>query len=273
MKSVKELKQSVALQMRKCWGESCAFFFISAGSIALAAFAWYLTADFLLTMGIIDSYTSSFMIIITFILALLLWIITVPYKYGLRWYRLQQVRGHSVHGKSVFSCYFSAKRMFQVYRLSLLLFLKRIVLLIPLAVIIGTEIYLISRIGSNGSSLGYNLVVVVLLMVAVILYIGYNIVNIKYAAAPYIFALGFDRPATEIINESVHFAKSKRGYMIEVLRNCALMLIPCMLIFPIIFAIPKMMMIYTAAINEIIESGFAEDRAIVTKRREKSAAG
>ncbi|MBQ8786596.1 MAG: hypothetical protein IJZ61_03065 [Oscillospiraceae bacterium] len=267
MKNVTELKESVGSRMKKCWGESCAFFFISVGGIAVAAFAWYLTADFLLTMGIIDSYTNSFLIIITFIILLLLWVITVPYKYGLRWYRLHQVRGHSVHGKSVFSCYFSAKRMFQVYKLSILLFLKRSVLLVPLAAIIGTEIYLITSFGSNNSSLGYNLVVVVLLMLSVVLYIAYNVINIKYAIAPYIFALGFDRPATEIIAESVRFTKEKRGYMVEVLRNCAFMLIPCVFIFPIIFVIPKMMMIYTAAINEIIENGFAEDKLAVTERR------
>ncbi|MBP1548691.1 MAG: hypothetical protein J6A05_01700 [Oscillospiraceae bacterium] len=55
--------------------------------------------------------------------------------------------------------------------------------------------------------------------------------------------------------------------MVEVLRNCAVMLLPCILIFPMIFVIPKLMMIYTAAINEMIENGFAEDKLVVTERR------
>ena len=144
--------------------------------------------------------------------------------------------------------------MFQVYRLSILLFLKKCLLLIPLAALIGMGIYLITRFDASGGSFGYNLAVVVLLMLSVVVYLAYTIINIKYAAAPYIFALGFDRPAGEIINESVRFMKGKHGYMVEILRSCALMLLPCILVFPLVFIVTKILMIYTAAINELIEN-------------------
>ncbi len=267
MKNVKELKQAVEPRMKRCWGESCALFFILTGGIIAAAFALYLTGDFLVCTGVIDNISDKLMLAISGVLFLIMWVIAVPYNYGSRWYRLQQVRGHSVHAKSVFSCYFSTKRMFQVYKLSILLFIKKCVLLIPLAALTGTGIYLITKLGETDHSLGYSMAVVVLLMLSVVVYLAYTIITTKYAAAPYIFALGFDRPASEIISDSVRFMKDKRGYMIEVLRSCALMLIPCVLVFPMIFVIPKMMMIYTAAINEVIESGFAEDKLAVTERR------
>lgn len=253
--------------MKRCWGENCALFFIPAGGLAAAVFAWYLTGNFFVSMGIIDNMNDKLTLVIAAAYFLLMWVITVPFHYGARWYRLQQVRGHSVHAKSVFSCYFSTKRMLQVYKLSLMLFVKKLPMMLPLIALMGAGLFLITLFDSYGNSIGYNLLVVFLLMLSVVMYIAYNIINIKYAAAPYIFALGFDRPAKEIINDSVRFMGNKHTYMIDVLRNCALMLIPCILIFPLVFVIPKMMMIYTAAINEVIENGFAEDKLAVAERR------
>ena len=253
--------------MKRCWGECCALFFISAGGIAAGVFAWYLTMNYLLTVQIINSMNDPISLVAALGVFVFMWLISVPYRYGVRWYRLQQVRGHSVHAKSVFSCYFSAKRMFQVYKLSLMLFLKKSILMVPFLLLLGTAVYLIIKFGTLGSGIGYNLLVVVLIMLSVVAYIAYNIINIKYTAAPYIFALGFDRPAKDIINDSIRFTKNWQGYMVEVVRSCAFMLLPCILIFPMIFVIPKMMMIYTAAINEMVENGFAEDKLVVTERR------
>ncbi len=271
MKNIKELKQSIAPRMRKCWGECCASFIISAGELCAAVFIWYLIMNILIFMGIIESASDSLMIAVTAVIALIMAVITVPYKYGLRWYRLQQVRGHSVHAKSIFSCYFSARRLLQVYKLSAMLIMKKSLLLIPLAILLSAGIYLAIRFNTIGGSIIYNLAVVFFLMLSVVVYLAYNIINIKYTAAPYLYALGHDRPTGEIINESVQFMKGKQGYMIEVLRSCAIMLIPCILVFPMIFVIPKMMMFYTAAINEIIEDGFEQDKLVSMERREKFA--
>ncbi len=267
MKNVKELKQGIAPRMKRCWGECCALFFISAGGLTAALFACYLIMNFLVTMGIAEGVNDLLALAVAAVVFLIMWVIAVPYQYGVRWYRLQQVRGHSVHAKSVFSCYFSTKRMLQVYKLSAMLFIKRCVLIIPIAALLGASIFLVIRINEGSGSVGDNLLVVVLLMLSVVIYLAYTIINVKYVAAPYIFALGHDRPASEIIKESVRFMKDKQGYMIEVLRSCAVMLIPCVLVFPAVFVLPRMMMLYTAAINEIIESGFAEDRLAVVDWR------
>jgi len=271
LKNVKELKESLAPRMRRCWGESCAIFVISAGGYTAAVFAWYLAMDFLISVNVIEKATDGFMLVVTAAIIVVMWIITLPYKYGVRWYRLQQVRGHSVHAKSIFSCYFSAKKMLQVYRLSIMLFLKKTVLLIPLVILIGTGIFLIIRFNTESDSIIYNLVVGALLTLSVVVYIVYTIINVQYAAAPYLFALGHDRPAGEIIKESVCFMRGNHAYMVAILRNCALMLIPCVMIFPMFFVLPKMMMLYTGAINEIIENGFEQDRLISMERREKVA--
>lgn len=273
MKNVKELKRSVDLQMRKCWGESCAMFTISAGGLAAALFAWYLTADFLFAMEMIDSFINKYMAAVTLVIVLLLWTIAVPYKYGSRWYRLQQVRGHSVHAKSIFSCYFSAKKLFSVYKLSALVILGKSLFFIPLVLLLGAAAYLITRADAAVNEALYSAIVVILLMLSAAAYIIYLMAGMKYSAVCYIFALGHDRPAKDIIEESKRFMKGKSKYMAELMRSLAVLLLPCILVFPMFFIVPRVKMIYTAAINEIIESGFAEDIATVTERREKSAAG
>lgn len=267
MKNFKELKEGVTPRMKRCWGECCALFFISAGGIAAGIFAWFLIINYMLTMGIISGMSDPIALLAAVGVFVFMWMISVPYRYGSRWYRLQQVRGHSVHAKSVFSCYFSTKRMLQVYRLSMRLFLKKSILMIPLVLLLGSTAYIIIRFDAIGGSIVYNLVVVALLMLSGAVYLAYAALNIKYMAAPYIFVLGFDRPAGEIIGDSVRFTKGNRGYMIEIMRNCAVMLPPCILVFPMFFILPKIMMIYTAAINEMIEHGFAEEKLAVTERR------
>ncbi len=265
MKNVKELKETIKSRMKRCWGECCALFFISAGTMTATLFLGYLVMKILVEMNIVEGLNSP-AVIAAAVIIFAVWVITVPYKYGLRWYRLQQVRGHSVHAKSVFSCYFSSKRMLQVYKLSTMLFLKKSVLLIPFLLLIGAVIVLVIKFDAN-NSIAYNLAVVILLMLSVAAYMAYTVITMKYAAAPYLFAIGHDRPARDIIKESVSFMRGKESYMITVLRSCGLMLIPCILVFPMAFAQPKVMMLYTAAINEIIENGFAEDRLVDMERR------
>ncbi|MBQ5319905.1 MAG: hypothetical protein J6K17_12490 [Oscillospiraceae bacterium] len=262
MKTVKKLKEDIASRMKRCWGECCALFFVSSGIVIAAVFAIYLTMDFLITFDVISSAGDPVMLAVAAAIAVVMWIITQPYNYGMRWYRLQQVRGHSVHAKSVFSCYFSFKRMMQVYRISAVLALKKLVLVVPLAAFLGTSIFLIMKADAVGGSVLYNVIVVILLMLSVVMCIAYSMITLKYAAAPYLFALGHDRPVDEIIKESVSFMKGKNGYMAEAMSNCAFMLVPCVIVFSMVFVIPRMMMLYTSAINEIIEEGFKNDRLV-----------
>lgn len=268
MKNIKELKENVDLRMKRCWGENCALFFIALGGLIVAFFAVYITVNFLVATGEIESITDLKALGVAAAIFLVVWVIAVPYHYGERWYRLQQIRGHSVHAKSIFSCYFSVKRLFQVYKLSTLLFLKRSVIRLPFAILICLTGYHIIKLDEVESSTGYNLAVVVLIMLAVVSFIAYTIINFKYAAVPYIFALGFDRPAKEIIKESARFTRNKLGYLIHALMNCAFMLIPCIAVFPTAFVVSRVMMIYTAVINEVIEDGFAADKLVVTERRD-----
>ena len=91
MKNFKELKQSVSPRMKRCWGECCALFFISAGGITAGIFAWFLTTNYLLAMDIISSMNDPMALLAAVCVFLIMWIISVPYRYGSRWYRLQQV--------------------------------------------------------------------------------------------------------------------------------------------------------------------------------------
>ncbi len=268
MKNLNEIRAHVRLRMRKCWGESIAMFMISAGGLAVALFGWYLTSDFIATIPDEQQPFSDPVIRIfsAFSILFLLWIIGTPYKYGSRWYRLQQVRGHSVHAKSIFSCYFSAKRMAQVYKISIAVTVRKMILGVPFLLLVGASLYLTTLIDRNAQGFLYNLAVVLLLLLTVLVVIVHTVLNMKYLAVPYLFALGHDRSASEIIAESVRYMKGKQAYMITLIRSLGLMLIPCILVFPMIFIVPYVKMIYTSAMNEIIENGFETDKTMDAKR-------
>ena len=272
MKNIKELRGIVAPRMRRCWGESCALFIISAGGFAAALFGWYLSTDFFRTTEIVEISLGSIdpedivSMLVALVLILLMWIIAAPYKYGSRWYRLQQVRGHAVHAKSVFSCYFSAKRSFQVYKLSAALAVRKLAVIVPFAFLVGAGGYTITMIDEKGQGLQYSIAIVLLLLLTAGAILASTLINLRYAAAPYLFAVGHDRPAGEIIRESERFMKGKHRYMAGLLRTMVLLLIPCLLIFPMFFLVPYVKMVYTAAINEIIEEGFEKDKIMDMER-------
>ena len=161
MKTVKELRQTVLQRMRYCWGENTAVFFISAGGIAAVALAWFITTDFLMASGVTDQsgpradLSNGIVIAATAAALLLLFGIAEPFRYGVKWYRLQQVRGNAVHARSIFSCYGSLKRAGQIFRLDAYLFVRRMYFALPLIALFAAGTYMASRIRISENSVAY----------------------------------------------------------------------------------------------------------------------
>ena len=61
--------------MKRCWGESCALFFISAGGITAALFAGYLVMNFFAATGVTESMNDPIVLAIAAAIFLLMWII------------------------------------------------------------------------------------------------------------------------------------------------------------------------------------------------------
>lgn len=266
MKTVKELRQTVLQRMRYCWGENAAIFFISAGGIAAVALAWFMTTDFLIASGISDQtgpradLSNGAVLAATAASLFLLFGIAKPFRYGVKWYRLQQVRGNAVHARSIFSCYGSWKRAGQIFRLDAYLFVRRLYFTAPLAALLGIGVYLVNRIEASENNMAYSAAAVLALLLLGSVICAFAAFNCKYSAAGYLFVLNPDASPKELVDKSVQLSGGRADYLIEAMLSSSVWLPFCVLVFPMIFALPYMKMIYTAAVNEVILSEENKDQ-------------
>lgn len=260
MKSVRELKQTVKQRLRCSWGENTAVFFLTAGGISAAVLIWIMIIDYMRMDGI-TAAPKSFIDIsdggtaaVTVIIAALFIFIAEPFRYGVKWYRLQQIRGNSVHARSIFSCYGSWKRAGQIFKLNLCLFARRLYFTLPLAAMLVFGLYLVHTIQTAGSGIAYGAAAAAVLLLTGSVICAAAAFNCRFAAAAYLFVLDPNASAKEIVEKSVRMANGKTDYLTEAVLSSARWLPFCVLIFPAIFVIPYMKMMYTAAVNEMIVS-------------------
>lgn len=256
MKTVKELKQDVIKRMGSCWGENAAIFFVSAGGIAAAFLAWLMFTDILRKSGAGNMPEHRLGIksgAVSAAAALaVLWIAAKPFLYGVKWYRLQQVRGRSVHARSIFTCYGSWRRMGQIFRFSAVFFVRRLYFILPVTAALGAGIYIVLGIDPAGGGIGRAAAAAAILLLAGGLICLAVLLNRKFAAAPYLFVLDPKAPPKEIIDRSVRLAKGRGPYLSDALFAAAAWLPVCILVFPAVFVLPYGQTLYTAAINEVI---------------------
>ena len=265
MKNVRELKRDVLQRMRYCWGENAAIFFITAGGAAAVALMWFMVMDLLITMGIADSsarridFSNGAVIAVTAVSLLILYGIAEPFRYGVKWYRLQQIRGNAVHAGSMFSCYSSWKRAGQIFRLNAYLFAKRFYFTVPLAIMLAAGILLANKIGTAGSSAAHSAAAVLVFLLTGSIICAAAAFNCRYAPVTYLFVLEPDTPPKELVEKGLKISKGKSDYLAEAILSSAVFLPLCILIFPVAFAVPYFQMIRTAAVNEIILSEQPEE--------------
>ena len=255
--------------MKYCWAECCAMFFIVAGGLSALVLAWVMIGEFLRTADMTEpteriiDLSNGFMLSATIALTVILWMTLTPFEYGIKWYRIQQVNGNTVHLRSIFSCYMSIKRFLQVMNLSIMLIMRKMCVFLPILAVELTAVIIVHKIGiaqcsSNSGNAAYNLAFVLLLLLTAVLFCIYRALCIKYAAAPYIYVNDPEQPPAEIIEKSKKLMEYNSGYLFDVMRSFIAEIALCLLIFPIVFIIPHMQMIYTAAIAEIINSDSGE---------------
>lgn len=266
MKTIKELKQTVLQRLRYCWGENTAVFFISVGGAAAVALAWFMITDFLTASGVTDQagpradLSNGTVLAVTAAALILLFCIAEPFRYGVKWYRLQQVRGNAVHARSIFSCYGSWKRAGQIFRFDAYLFVRRMYFTVPLIALFAAGVYLANGIETSENSVAYSAAAVLVLLLAGSVICASAAFNCKYSAAGYLFVLDPDASPKELVDKSVRISKGRSDYLVEAMLASAIWLPFCVLIFPLVFAAPYMNMVYTAAVNEIILSEGTENQ-------------
>ncbi|MDE5741593.1 MAG: DUF975 family protein [Oscillospiraceae bacterium] len=268
MKKTKELKKHVLERLVCCWGESCAVFFIILGDLLVIALAVMLAYDYLVKFSSTD-FPVWLAALITALLAAGLWLAVAPFAYGVRWYRIQQVRGNTVFARSMFSCYTSLKKLLQVLKLNSMLTLRRFPSFILICGAVAAEFYMVNEAGKvvGQDSFLYTASAALMLLLAAIGFCLFLVLSLKYAPVPYLYALEPDSSPKEIIAKSKRLMKNNSRYIVETMCSMTGWLAPCLLIFPMIFIVPYFQMVYTAAINEIIEQD-AEKENIADDERQ-----
>ena len=267
MKKPKELKKHVLERLMCCWGESCAVFFIISGELVAVALAVMLAYDYLVKFNSTD-FPVWLAAGITAMLAAGLWFAVAPFTYGVRWYSIQQIRGNAVFARSMFSCYASWKKMLQVLKLNSMLALRRLPSFILICGAVAAEFYMVNEASMvmGRDSILYTVSAVLMLLLAGIGFCLFTVLGLKYAPVPYLYAIEPASSPKEIIAKSKHIMKNNSRYIVETMCSMAGWLVPCVLIFPMVFILPYSQMVYTAAINEIIEQ---DDKKEISAENER----
>lgn len=254
MKKPKELKKQVRERLVCCWGESCAVFLIILGELLAVALALMLVYDYFLNFSS-TSLPMWLAAAMTTLLAAGLWLAVAPFAYGVRWYRIQQIRGNAVFARSMFSCYASLKKMLQVLKLNSMLTLRRLPSFMLIFGAVFAGFYAVNKEGTviERDSFLYSASIAFMLLLAAMGFCLYVVLGLKYAPVPYLYALDPASSPKEIIAKSKRLMKNNLRYITETMSSMAGWLLPCILIFPMVFIVPYSQMVYTAAINEIIE--------------------
>ncbi|MCH5194803.1 MAG: DUF975 family protein [Oscillospiraceae bacterium] len=243
MKTPKDLKKHVSERIQYCWGESVMIFFVTAGAFSVFIIAW------IIINSVSGAITNVYDIILSVVMELiLLWLVLTPFAYGVRWYMIQQVRGESVPARGIFSCYLSLSRMFKILRLDLAITLLKLCIILPAAASAGAAYYMLTK---GGNTLLYCAAAAFMLIFAALIVL-YVIIGIRYSLISFIYVLKPDRPFKGLLAESRELMKGKIRYCVRILLSLTGSLIPCVLIFPAVFIVPYLQMVYTAMINEMI---------------------
>lgn len=260
MKKPTELKKHAVSRLAGCWGECCAVFFIMVGELAALVLALILYWGHLVRSAAGDLPLGTAIVLIA-VIAVLLWFAVAPFSYGIKWYRIQQLHGSAVHARSMFSCYLSLKKLIQVLKLNSMLTLRRMPMFIAAAAAVFAELYMLGEIRpalGNGSLL-YSVLVALAIMLGGTAVCIWVITGIKYAPVPYLYALDPGANPAEIIRKSKRLMKNNSRYLLEAMFSVIGWVVPCILIFPMIFIVPYIEMVYAAAINEIIENDMKKE--------------
>ncbi|MCH5349372.1 MAG: DUF975 family protein [Oscillospiraceae bacterium] len=247
MKNTRKLKQHVSARLKYCWVENCTIFFITAGVLSAYTILCAMITD--LSGAAAVPYKT---IIAAVIGIILLWLILTPFSYGVKWYRIQQVRGQTVPARGIFSCYLSLSRMLNVIRLSFVIAIRKLCIIAPIAASAWAARYLFARGNLTDRNILLYCAAAAFMLIAAGLTVIYIIISIRYAPIPYIYVLETDIPVKTLIRESKRLVKGKMLYCVKVMLSVIWLIIPSLLIFPMVLILPYVRMVYTAMINEII---------------------
>lgn len=249
-------RRSAAERLRNCWGECVGEVFVISAAITLGILAFYLITEILFLLGITDfniAEPSGGYIWLgagALITILLVYIALIPLKYGCAWFYFRQAAGTSIPASGFFSCYAHMRHIKGSLQLEAKVMLRRIpaaALPISFLALMVWHIFKISEKNPSGAAVSLA-ICAVLGALSIFIYIIYHM---RYMFVPYLYASDPERPAKEIISESIEMSKGSRLGIIRLIFSLAPLWICCLAFFPLIFVIPYTKMTFAYAVSEI----------------------
>lgn len=265
MKSLDNVRyrRSASERMRGCWGECVGEVFVSSAVITLAILAYYLVTEILFRLGITDfSITAPsggyvWLIGGALLLAFIVYIVMIPLKYGCAWFYFRQASGTTIPASGFFSCYAHMHHIKGTMKLEAMVMLRRIPAAAMPILFLAIMIWHIFKISEKNPSGAAVSLAICAIFGALSIFV-YIIFHMRYMFVPYLYASDPERPAKEIISESIEMAKGNRLGIISLIFSLMPLWICCLTFFPLIFVIPYTKMTFAYAVSEIFYNSRAD---------------
>lgn len=275
MKKTSELKRLALSKLTDCWCECIALFLTELGFIAVCILSFLLVIQYLYSFGIIAHGIDSIFInggigvyaAFAGMLVLIL-ILSTPLKYGKRWYVIQAIRGNSVPASCFFTCYMHKEHYGRIFLLEAKIAVRRLAALAPSVLVGAVIVYTAGRFYKSGSG-SYTIIIVLLALIFSGMLFLYSYFSMRYFLASYIYALNPKKSPDRIIKESCEAMKGYQGYFNEILASFTGWICSCIAVFPAMYVMPYMMMTFSLAANELIESYTAAQRSLGEEHAKK----
>lgn len=273
---IRSIKAKSTEVLQDIWAETFMTGMLMMGIVLLTALLVVLTArlmGFCTVSSLFEGGArAGVFLALTAVILIISYLCSVPLYFGIRWYFWQAANDNVMPICSLFSCYSSLSSMMRCLKLKLAIDLRRLALLLVLAVPAYIEIRLaryLWNVSGKGLpaqiALAGGCIIVTLCLLAL-----YMVITARYIPVGYLLADEPDSTPSEIIAKSINTVNKKFASLMLTYLSFWKSILSALLIMPVIFLIPYFYIITALFIREcVLENTPSEDSPAKSQRKEK----
>lgn len=258
-------RRFAAQRLKCCWGECVGEVLIVTAVLTAAILAFLIVTDTFYRVGLISFGVSNLsdggwkIALAASIYLILLYVALIPLKYGTAWFYFQEACSTTVPGSSFFSCYMHKGHIKKTLGLGLMVVARRVsAAVFPLAFIVFMTFHAKWLLERDPTWAAVSLAI--LTVTGVLFVFMYIIFHMRYIFVPYLYAFDPERPAKDIIAESVRISQGSRVGILKLIYSLVPLWISCLLVFPLIFVMPYTKMTFAAAVADILSTYSSDEK-------------
>lgn len=261
LKKSGEIKGIARQQLSQCWAECVSILLIELGMVVVFVLSLLLVTKFCYSFGIIDfdidhivsQGTLPFFISVVIAVAAAS-ILVAPLSYGINWFYMQAVLGRKAPASSFFACYTNKTLFKRVMKLHGMVSLRKFLMFVPLSLLIIAELVFMELVlKKTEDSFIYSVIVCCFILISAGAMFVYILVTMRYGLVKFIYALDPEKPAEHIIKESAGCIAGNESYILEIFLSVGLWVASCIMIFPVVYAVPYIKMTAAVAAKDLID--------------------